>query len=581
MIENVKSILSKYGYERTRLIDMLRDIQISERMVSDDAISFLANELNISQVDVKGVLTFYHFFSSEHSGAFTVYLNNSITSEMMGMEEVVNAFEMEVGCRFNQTSKDQLIGLRYTSCIGMSDQEPAALINGVPFVNITPKKAEDIIKAIRANKNLDELLMSEVQNNIQQKGDVFFQPHSLGEAMLKALSISPEDVIEEIKKSNLCGRGGGGFPTGLKWQLARRAQGEVKYVICNADEGEPGTFKDRVLLTESAAQLFEGMAIAAYAVGATKGILYLRMEYTYLLKHLTMQIEYFRENNLLGKKIGGQDFDFDIEVRLGAGSYVCGEETALIESLEGKRGEPRIKPPYPVQVGFLGRPSLINNVETLCAAAQIIKFGGAWYKQLGTEKSAGTKLLSVSGDVEAPGIYEIEWGQTIGEFLKMVGAKDAYAIVVGGPSGRIIPASDTFRVLASEDLPTAGAMVVLNSSRDLLGMVHNFMKFFTEESCGVCLPCRGGNLILTQMMEKIRSGMADKFDLEKIIFWSKIIKSTSRCGLGQTSPNPILSTIESFNEEYKKIVNMKTDGLIAPFNLKAAEDAYNQIFNEI
>lgn len=581
MSEKVKRIVQKYGYNLTRLIDILREIQSTERMISEEAISIVAKELKTSQIDVKGVATFYHFFTKEHAGIWTIYLNNSVTSEMMGLKEVAVAFELEVGCEFGQTSKDLLIGLRYTACIGMCDQEPAALINGIPFVNLTPEKARSIVKAIRADQNLSELKFSDVQSNIKLKGDVFFKPYHQGEILLKALSMPQFDIINEVKESNLRGRGGAGFPTGVKWQLAQNAHGDTKYVICNADEGEPGTFKDRVLLTESAGPLFEAMAICAYAVGATKGILYLRMEYIYLLDHLNKQLNDLRENHLLGQNINGLKFDFDIEIRLGAGSYVCGEETALIESLEGKRGEPRIKPPYPLQVGFLGMPTLINNVETLIAAAEIIKGGSSWYKQFGSPQSQGTKLLSVSGDIQSPGIYEIQWGLTILEFQKMVGAKNARAIVVGGPSGTIIKASEGDRKIGSQDLPTAGAMVVIDSSRDLLSVVYNYMKFFTDESCGVCLPCRGGNSLLTDVIEKIIQGRGNKFDLQKILSWSKIIKTTSRCGLGQTSPHPILSTLESFFEDYESRVNMNPDDMIIPFDLGAAEESYNEIFKKI
>lgn len=593
MSAKIKKIVEKYDHDRTRLVDMLRDVQTSERMISDESIKILASELKLSQVDVRETATFYHFFSSKHTGEVTIYLNNSVTSELAGLKDVAATFEKEAGIKFGETTSDHKIGLRYTACMGMCDQEPAALINGTPFTKLTPDKAKKIIKGLRSQMSVSELVdelgtlgdgangtkrvMSMVNSNIQKKGEVFFKEYVKGSALEKALSMTQENLIKEIKISNLLGRGGAGFPTGMKWQFALDAKGEQKYVICNADEGEPGTFKDRILLTEFPALLFEGMAIAGYAVGATKGMLYLRMEYTYLLEHLNKQLEDFRENKLLGKKICGKPFNFDIEVRLGAGAYVCGEETALIESLEGKRGEPRNKPPFPIQSGYMGRPTLVNNVETLCAAAQIVKFGGEWYKKLGTERTSGTKLLSVSGDVGKPGIYEVQWGLTVGEFLKMVDAKDPRAIVVGGPSGRIIKATETSRKFATEDLPTAGAMIVLNSQRDILGVVHNYMEFFTEESCGACLPCRGGNVLLTEVIEKIQKGLGSEADLKNLVEWSKLVKSASRCGLGQASSQPILTTLENFRGEYEKRIK-KSDGLFAPFDLHAAEETYNQLF---
>lgn len=578
MTEKINAIIANYNHDKTRLVDMLRDIQISERMISDEAIAILSAKLKISQVDIRETATFYHFLSRQNTGEFTIYLNNGVSSELSGFAEVKEAFEHEVGCQFGHNSKANKVGLRLAACIGMCDQEPSALINGVPYVSLTPDKARKIIRTIRAKKNPHELNMNTVLSNIRKRGEVLLSPYQRGKAIATALAMPSEKIINEIKTANLVGRGGAGFPTGMKWQFAAAEKNETKYLICNADEGEPGTFKDRVLLTEVPGLLFEGMVTAAYAIGATHGIIYLRMEYSYLVEKLNKELEGFRKDNLLGKKIAGSNFNFDIEIRLGAGAYVCGEETALIESLEGKRGEPRNKPPFPIQSGFLGKPTLVNNVETLCAAAKIVKNGGTWYKKLGTEKTSGTKLLSVSGDVESPGIYEIEWGLTIGDFLKMVGAKDPRAIVVGGPSGKIIAASDVNRKIATEDLPTAGAMVVINRDRDLISIVHNYMKFFTDESCGACLPCRGGNVLITDIIEKIRNGLGDRFDLEKLVSWSKIIKATSRCGLGQTSSQPILSTLDAFRDEYEKRVDMKTDGMIAPFDLKAASASYDKIF---
>ena len=274
-----------------------------------------------------------------------------------------------------------------------------------------------------------------------------------------------------MSKIRVRGRGGAGFPTGLKWEFCRKSKGTYRYVFCNADEGEPGTFKDRVILTEYPNQLFEGMVIAGYAVGSTQGILYLRFEYRYLKKFLEKVLEEMRAKKLLGKSIGGKDgFDFDIRIQFGAGAYVCGEESALIESAEGKRGEPRDRPPFPAEKGYLDSPTVINNVETLCSVVKIVLNGSDWYRALGTAQSAGTKVISISGDCQFPGIYEVEWGFNIHDLLEMVGAEDVQAVQVGGPSGYCIGPDDFDRTLAYEDLSTGGSIIIFNNSRNLQKM---------------------------------------------------------------------------------------------------------------
>ncbi|HPP48745.1 MAG TPA: NADH-ubiquinone oxidoreductase-F iron-sulfur binding region domain-containing protein, partial [Spirochaetota bacterium] len=390
-----------------------------------------------------------------------------------------------------------------------------------------------------------------------------------GSAIKAALSKKPEDVIEEVKIANLRGRGGAGFPTGMKWEFCRKAEGAKHYVICNADEGEPGTFKDRVILTELPHMLFEGMAIAGYAVGAQEGIIYLRAEYLYLKKYLEKVLEDLRAKNILGKNIAGKGFDFDIRIQMGAGAYVCGEESALIESAEGKRGEPRNRPPFPVQKGYLGYPTTVNNVETLCCAVRIMLEGGEWFAKMGTAQSKGTKLLSVSGDCQNPGIYEVEFGTTVNTLLEMVGGRTAKAVQVGGPSGTCISKKDFGRRICFDDLATGGSIIIIGPDRDLFEIVHNFMDFFVEESCGWCVPCRAGNVILKQKLEKIMSGKASTKDVQELEDWCKIVKATSRCGLGQTSPNPIYTTIQNFREMYEAKVKKDTD-YVSTFDLLAA-----------
>jgi [NiFe] hydrogenase diaphorase moiety large subunit len=391
-----------------------------------------------------------------------------------------------------------------------------------------------------------------VVNNIRRRGPVLFGAHEPGAAVRKAAGLGPEQVIDEVKRAGLLGRGGAGFPTGLKWEVCRREKAAAHYVVCNADEGEPGTFKDRVILTELPRLLFEGMAVAGFAVGAKTGILYLRSEYAYLRAFLEDILAAMRKEALLGRAIAGcKGFDFDITIRSGAGAYICGEESALLESAEGKRGEPRDRPPFPVQTGYRNLPTTVNNVETLATAARILVGGAAWFKALGTAQSAGTKLLSVSGDCERPGVYEIEYGLTVADLLEMAGGTGAKAVQVGGPSGTCVAPDGFGRKICFSDLATGGSIIVIGPGRDLFEVVENFMDFFVEESCGWCLPCRAGNVLLKKKLEKIVQGKGSAQDLRDLETWGQLIKRTSRCGLGQTSPNPILTTLKGFPELYQ------------------------------
>lgn len=386
--------------------------------------------------------------------------------------------------------------------------------------------------------------------NKKRKGPVIFSKYIPGEGVKKALSLTRDDILFELRDSKLKGRGGAGFPTATKWTIVAAAIAEQKYVICNADEGEPGTFKDRVLLLEYPELVFEGMIIAGYTIGATKGIVYLRGEYEYMVEFLEDYLENMRNKNLLGKNIlGKSNFDFDITIRLGSGAYVCGEETALIESLEGNRGEARNRPPYPVNTGYLGMPTVVNNVETLASIPHIVTKGGEWFRKNGTDKSSGSKLFSVSGDCSRPGVYELPWGIKISELLKLVGAKNTKAVQVGGVSGTCIPSSQFERTLAYEDVATGGSIIVFNESRNMLHVLKNFMEFFVEESCGQCTPCRIGNVKLLEGIEMIEKGEYKFSYINQLKELGKTMQVASKCGLGQSSPNSFITILENFKEE--------------------------------
>jgi len=371
------------------------------------------------------------------------------------------------------------------------------------------------------------------------------------EAGLKAaLARSRSELISEISASGLRGRGGAGFPTSVKWNLAAAVKSSLKYVVCNADEGEPGTFKDRVILSDFADLVFEGMTIGGYAIGAKKGLLYLRGEYAYLRASLEAALARRRQNNLLGARILGKDgFDFEIEIRMGSGAYVCGEETALIESLEGHRGEPRNRPPFPVDTGLQGKPTIVNNVETLAWAACILAKGAAWFKKIGTDKSAGLKLFSVSGDCARPGVYEFPMGISVAKLLEEVGGEKAKAVQIGGASGRCVPAAEFSRTLAFEDIATGGSIIIFGPQRDMLRVARNFMEFFVEESCGQCTPCREGNPKLLEGLEMLAEGRCSMKYLRELCQLGETLQVAAKCGLGQSSPNAFLSIVQCFRDE--------------------------------
>ena len=393
--------------------------------------------------------------------------------------------------------------------------------------------------------------------------------------------IPPEQIIEELKTSSLRGRGGAGFPTGLKWEFCRAAVEKERYIFCNADEGEPGTFKDRVLLEEHPELLIEGMILAAYAVGASEGIIYLRGEYRYLKKEIEKVIASYRKYNFLGSNIAAKNpFDFDIYVHLGAGAYICGEETALIHSIEGKRGEPSTKVVFPVEKGYKDKPTVVNNVETLCAVPRILEMGIDKWLSLGTEKTPGTKILSVSGDCKNEGIYEIEWGMNFREFLELVGAKNPKMIQWSGPSGNALSKVDFDRNICGEDLICGGSVMIFDESRDIPTILKHFSDFFVDESCGICVPCRTGNFLLNKKIDKMITGVATKRDMMDIKEWSKIIKTTSRCGLGQMSSNSLNDAIEKFPEVFEKYMADES-ACKTSFSLEKATAEYDQIINEI
>jgi len=582
--KEVEQICTAFGNDRTKMMDIVRAVQNKYGQVSDEAVGFIAKAVKCNSIEVDSVVTFYSFLSKKPKGKVVIRLCNDVVDKMSGVDRVAEAFKKELGIDFGQTTPDGNISLEYTACIGMCDQAPAALVNDEVITYLSTDKVKELIGDLKKHydpsklkhrlgdgNNADPLVHSCVHNGIRKKGRVIFSEYDAEAGLKNSLAVSPVEVINEVKVARLRGRGGAGFPTGMKWQFTRAAEGEKKFILCNADEGEPGTFKDRVILTERADLLFEGMTIGGYAIGAEQGILYLRAEYNYLRKFLEKVLQDRRNKNLLGKDIlGKKGFNFDITIQVGAGAYICGEETALISSCEGLRGDPKTRPPFPAQKGYLGYPSSVNNVETLCCVARIMEMGAAWFAEVGSKGSPSTKLLSVSGDCRLPGVYEYPFGIKVNDLLKDVGAEDAQAVLVGGPSGQLIGPNEFHRTICYDDLATGGAVVVFGPERDIVEIAAEYMHFFVEESCGYCTPCRVGNVILKKHLDKILNGQGEPQDLDFLKSLGESIKLTSRCGLGQTSPNPVLTTLKNFRSVYESKVRTFADKFQPTFDIRKA-----------
>jgi len=579
----VKDACKSCGNDRSRMMDIVREVQGKCGCVSSEALDLIAGAVGVHRVEVEGVVSFYAFLSSRPQGEVVIRVCDDIIDEMKGGEHVADAFKEALGIDFGETTPDGAISLERTACIGMCDQAPAAMVNDVMMTELSGDDAREIVAKLRDHmaprklvstlgdgNNAGGLIHAMVHNHIRLTGDVIFAEIESGAALANALAMSPVEVIRDIKTARLRGRGGAGFPTGMKWEFARAAEGDKRYVICNADEGEPGTFKDRVILTERADLMFEGMTIAGYAIGSDTGILYLRGEYAYLRAFLEDVLQQRREAGLLGKSLCGKEgFDFDIRIQMGAGAYICGEETALISSCEGLRGDPKNRPPFPAQKGYMASPTTVNNVETFCCVTRILDKGPGWFAQTGSGGSPGNKLLSISGDCAKPGIYEVPFGIKLSEVLKLADVEDAAAVQVGGPSGQMVGPDDFERTICYDDLATGGAITVFGPERNLLRVVRKFLEFFIEESCGYCTPCRVGNVLLAERIDRILAGLGEPNDLDYLQKLGETIKTSSRCGLGQTSANPVLSTLKNMRPLYEQVVSEATDGRQKGFDLAA------------
>jgi [NiFe] hydrogenase diaphorase moiety large subunit len=553
--EYLDPILRNRQYYAGDLLQILREAQEHFGYIHSDAIDYLSEKLNFPRSKIEGVAGFYSFLYLQPRGEYRVLFSDNITDRMLGNMDLMAAMCAQLWVEPGKVSEDGLLSVATTSCTGMCDQGPALLVNNIAINRLTHDRVNVICELIRERVPVSSWPgeFFAIEDNIRHKDILLGSNFKSGSALAVFSRRGADALLNEIKISKLRGRGGAGFSTGSKWDFCRAAPGEQHYVVCNADEGEPGTFKDRVLLNGYADLVFEGMTLCAGVVGAKKGFLYLRGEYRYLLDQLQTVIQRRRQQGLLGKSIlGATGFDFDIEIHLGAGAYICGEESALIESLEGKRGTPRNRPPFPVTNGYLNQPTVVNNVETFAATSLIGLHGGAWYAAIGTETSSGTKILSVSGDCERPGLYEYPFGVSVAQVLADCGARETQAVQISGPSGICIAAHEFDRRIGFEDIPTAGAFMVFDQSRDMFEVARNFIHFFAHESCGFCTPCRVGTSLLSNMIDKLGQGFGSPYDFVEIEKLNVLLQATSHCGLGHSACNPVLDTIAKFRPAYEK-----------------------------
>lgn len=484
-----------------------------------------------------------------------------------------------------------------TGCFGLCEKGPILVIypEGATYCHVTPDDIEEIVNehlvkgrivkrlllgdkdAEDVARSLDNVGFFSRQVRVALRNCGVINPENIDEyiakdgyaALAKAITeMTPAQVIEEIKKSGLRGRGGGGFPTGLKWQFAAKEINDVKYVCCNADEGDPGAFMDRSILEGDPHTLIEAMAIAGYAIGSNQGYIYVRAEYPIAVQRLKIAIGQAKEYGLLGKNIFDTDFSFDLEIRLGAGAFVCGEETALMTSIEGKRGEPRTRPPFPAVKGLWERPTILNNVETYANIPVILLKGADWFSSIGTEKSKGTKVFAVGGKINNTGLVEIPMGTTLREVIYDIGGgipkgKKFKAAQTGGPSGGCIPAShidvpiDYDNLIALGSMMGSGGLIVMDEDNCMVDIAKFFLEFTVDESCGKCPPCRIGTKRMYEILERITNGKGEEGDIEKLEVLAESIKQGALCGLGQTAPNPVLSTLKYFRDEYEAHVKEK------------------------
>ena len=555
---SIESLLKPYdGRSREALLPALWDVQTAVGFISPEHVHQISHILRVPEADIYGVIGFYTLFHDEPTGRRIIRVCTDPTCALAGADDILHGLCERLKVTHGEISADGEYSVEHSPCLGMCDYAPAALVSAraevdraLPTVTVHALLGEwdesYFSPAGDAGSVLLDPSLKSAPESLAQYGDYA--------ALRTALtSLTPEDVIAKVENSGLIGRGGAAFPTGLKWKFTRGSPGSLKYVVCNADESEPGTFKDRVLMEHRPHLLLEGIALAAYAVGTDKAYIFIRGEYPKATTLLQKAIEEAEASGMLGAGVLGSDFSLDIEIRRGAGAYICGEETALFEAIEGKRGFPRMKPPYPTTFGLFGLPTAVNNVETLCAVPTIITDGPERFKGIGTEGSAGPKLVSVSGHVGRPGVYEIEPGISLRHFLDAICGGvigELQSVLMGGAAGTFLLPDEIDVPLTFEDLREAGstfgsgAIMVFNQETDLRDMLKRLGRFFQHESCGKCFPCQLGTQRQVEILERLDTPRAG--DRERLHDIGMTMTEASICGLGHTAAMAVMSAMEKF-----------------------------------
>lgn len=554
-LTDLELILSQHtSLDRQALIPILLDAQRSYGYLSEDLLLAIAQALRVPLAEIHGVIEFYTLLYNEPVGKHFIRVCTGPVCAQAGSHQIMEKVAQQYSARADTTVEE-------VPCLCLCDSAPAALVDEKPIGNIDLRESGEPVEMGREvglgfiggqerwlTKRCGSVDPEDIEGFIALEGFT---------ALRRALEkMQPRDVIGEMKASGLVGRGGAAFPTGLKWEFTANAESDMRYIVCNADESEPGTFKDRVLLEGDPYSVIEGMAIAGYAAGAQRGYIYVRGEYPRAQRILKKAIETAQKMGYLGENILGSGFDFDVELRSGAGAYICGEETALFESIEGKRGFPRLKPPYPTTYGLFGKPTAINNVETLCASAWIIANGAEAYRSRGTEDSPGLKLFCLSGDVAQPGVYEVPFGIRIAELVDLAGGfvGEPQAILLGGAAGTFVTPEELDLALSFESLKEAGhslgsgVVFVINQEHDLRSSLLSLAEFFAHESCGKCFPCRLGTQRQMEIIEKAGQGEANRADFLALNDIRYAMTNSSICGLGITAGTAIGSALELWPE---------------------------------
>jgi NADH-quinone oxidoreductase subunit F len=567
-LTRLRSILDSLAAQgRSALLPALHAAQKTFGWIPEAVAAEVSRALGVPLADVWGVIDFYAMLNRQPAGRTVVRVCGAPVCAIAGAEAVTEALCRHLQIEPDEVSSDGAFTVEHAPCLGLCDHAPAVLVGETALGHADPTQAAAICTPTaqqpRSIVGGDIRILTSNCGRGHPTPLTDYQARSGYAGLKKALAMTPQAVIAEVKAAGLVGRGGAAFPTGVKWDGAANAPEEPKYIVCNADESEPGTFKDRILMEEDPHRIIEGMIIAAHAVGASHGYVYVRGEYPYAFKVMGAAVAEARQAGVIGRNVFGSGLDFDIEMRLGAGAYICGEETALLESIEGKRGLPRIKPPFPTTHGLFGKPTVINNVETFCNVPLIVERGAAEYRKLGTERSPGTKLFCVSGNVQRPGLYEVPFGVTLRHLLFDLagGLKPGHklqTVLMGGAAGAFATEKDLDVILSFEDLSAAalplgsGAVMVFDDSADLRDMLKRLAHFFADESCGKCYPCQLGTERQYEILERSAAGHPLAGDCERLSDVGNTMIDASLCGLGQTAPTAILSAMRLWPEMFDK-----------------------------